>query len=219
MNPLLIDFETYNGTVEASNWGTPFGGATAGTGTVYAGPYAYGDETVTPTLAILAGRPPSMYAVAETVTQTRGWGMGGGIWMGCVDATGYKGVSFWVRGMSERAVFSFSIDMESTVRPDENNNAGGGTCPGTKDTCQAATKVDIPLTMDWTQVQLLWADFTPGMSAGTPVTVDGNNITGLGWSVPLPFILDPTVPADAAGPYVPVPGDLRINIDDISFIQ
>ena len=56
------------------------------------------------------------------------------------------------------------------------------------------------------------------MSGTTAVVPNGNNITGIGWSVPLQFQLDPTVPADAAGPYIAVPGDLVINIDDIAFI-
>ena len=65
---------------------------------------------------------------------------------------------------------------------------------------------------------ILWNEFTPGMSGTTSVVPDGNNINGLGWSVPLQFHLDPSVPADAAGPYIAIPGDLTINIDDIAFV-
>ena len=36
--------------------------------------------------------------------------------------------------------------------------------------------------------------------------------------MPLAFHLDPTVPADAAGPYVAIAGNLLIEVDDISFI-
>jgi hypothetical protein len=86
------------------------------------------------------------------------------------------------------------------------------------DTCKHPSKQDIPLTADWTQVQIPWADFTGGLSGSTAVVPNGNNITGLGWSLGLLFQLDPTVPADAAGPYVAVPGDLVINIDDIAFL-
>jgi hypothetical protein len=108
--------------------------------------------------------------------------------------------------------------MDSTVMPDAINPAGGGTCPGTMDTCKAPTKADIPLTADWTQVQILWADFAPGMSGTTAVVPNGNNITGFVWSVPLKFQLDPSAMGDAAGPYTAVPGNLVINIDDIAFI-
>jgi hypothetical protein len=70
--------------------------------------------------------------------------------------------------------------------------------------------------MDWTQVSLLWADFTPGMSGATTVVPNGNNLTGFGWTVPLMFALDATMPD--AGHYIGVPGNLVINIDDVAFI-
>jgi hypothetical protein len=141
--------------------------------------------------------------------------MGGGIWMGCADGSAYKGISFWVRGSTSSGVFSFSMTMESTAMPAA-NPAGGGTCPGTADTCKNPTKNDIPLTADWTQVQILWADFTPGLSGSTSVVPNGNNIAGLGWSVPLKFQLDPSNPD--AGNYIAVPGDIKIDFDDFSFI-
>ncbi len=218
MNPMLINFETYTGTVTADKFAAPFGGATAGTGTAYTGPYSYSDGSTTPTLAILAGRPPSNWAVSQEVKPARTWGMGGGIWINCVDASAYKGITFWVRGSGPLNVFKVSLNMDSTSMPDATNAAGGGICPGTKETCLPAEKADIPLTADWTQVSILWTDFKAGMSGTTAVAPNGNNVTGIGWSVPLQFQLDPTVPADAAGPWIAVPGDLVINLDDVSFI-
>jgi len=218
MNPVLVNFETYTGTVTADMFAAPFGGATAGTGNAYTGPYSYGDGSVTPTLAILAGRPPSNWAVSQTATAAHTWGMGGGIWMNCADASTYKGITFWVRGSGPLNVFNVSLNMENTSMPDAANAAGGGTCTGTTDTCKPATKSDLPLTADWTQVSILWADFTAGMNGTTTVIPNGNDVTGIGWTVPLKFQLDPTVPADAAGPYIAVMGDLVINIDDVSFI-
>jgi hypothetical protein len=144
--------------------------------------------------------------------------MGGGVWMGCADASAYKGISFWVRGTSGTGTFSFTLSMDSTDLPDSTNAAKGGICPGTKATCKAAEKDAIPITSDWTQVSILWSDFTPGMSGTSTVTPNGNNITGLGWSVPLAFEADPSKPADA-GVYIPVPESLTINIDDITFMQ
>jgi len=220
MNPVFLNFENYDGTVTADKYTTAFGGATPNTGTAYAGIYSFGDTSATPTLTLGAGHPPSSnWAVAQTVTQASTWGMGGGFWMGCADATAYKGISFWVRGSSGTGTFSFNVSMESTQMPLATNPAGGGTCPGTSDTCKDPSKANIPLTADWTQVQILWADFTPGMSGTTSVVPDGNNIAGLVWNVPLQYHLDPSVPADAAGPYIAIPGNLLINIDDITFIQ
>jgi hypothetical protein len=218
MNPMLVNFETYDGTVTADKFAAPFGGATMNTGTAYTGPYSYGDGSVTPTLAILAGRPPSNWAVSQTAMAAHTWGMGGGIWMNCADASAYKGITFWVRGSGPLNVFNVSLNMENTSMPDAASAAGGGTCTGTTDTCKPATKSDLPLTADWTQVSILWADFTPGMNGTTAVIPNGNIVTGIGWTVPLKFQLDPTVSADAAGPYIAVMGDLVINIDDVSFI-
>ncbi len=218
MNPVLINFETYDGTVAPDMFATAFGGTAPGMGTAYAGPYSYDDGSTIPTLAILAGRPPSNWAVSQTVTRASTWGMGGGIWMGCADASAYKGISFWVRGSGPLNVFNVSLTMGRVTPPDSTNPAGGGTCTAAIDTCKGATKNDIPLTADWTQVSLLWSDFTPGMAGTTTVVPDGSDITGFGWGVPLQFQLDPTVPADAAGPYIAVPGDLVINIDDVAFI-
>jgi hypothetical protein len=205
--------------VTADKFGTAFGGAAANMGSAYMGPYAFGDGSVTPMLNILAGHPPSNWAVAESAMQAKTWGMGGGFWMSnCVNASAYKGITFFVRGSGPLNVFSFNVSMDSTTLPDPTNAAGGGTCTGTASTCTPATKLNIPLTTDWTPVTLLWSDFTPGMNGSTPVIPNGDNIVGLGWSVPLMFQLDPSAGGDAAGPYVAVAGDLLINIDDVAFI-
>lgn len=167
----------------------------------------------------LAGiRWRSYWAGSESFSATV-WGMGGGIWMGCADATTYKGISFWVRGTSGTGTFSFSVSMDSTLLPDATNAAGGGTCPGTKDTCVGPSKANLPITSDWTQVQIMWSDFAAGMSGTTFVVANGDNITGFGWTVPLMFQRDNSVVADAAGAYVGVSEALQFDIDDISFIQ
>jgi len=216
--PVFLNFENYDGIVTADKYATAFGGTTANTGSAYAGVYSFGDGTAAPALSIMPGHPPSNWAASQSVAQASAWGMGGGVWMGCADASTYKGISFWVRGTSGTGTFSFNINMESTTLPDATNAAGGGTCPGTADSCKGPSKANLPLTSDWTQVQILWSDFAPGSSGTAAVVPDGNNITGLVWDVPLAFHLDPTVPADAAGPYVAIAGDLLIEVDDISFI-
>ena len=215
---MFLNFENYDGIVTADKYATAFGGTTANTGSAYAGVYSFGDGTAAPTLSIMPGHPPSNWAASQSVAQASAWGMGGGVWMGCADASTYKGISFWVRGSSGTGTFSFNINMESTTLPDAANAAGGGTCPGTTDSCKGPSKANLPLTSDWTQVQILWSDLAPGSSGTAAVVPDGNNITGLVWNVPLAFHLDPTVPADAAGPYVAIAGNLLIEVDDISFI-
>ena len=218
MSPVFMDFENYNGTVTVANYATAFGGTTVNTGSAYAGIYPYPESTgsTAPTLSILAGHPPSNWAGSETLQATQ-LGMGGGVWMGCADASAYTGISFWVRGTSGTGTFSFSISMESTRLPDATNPAGGGTCPGTSDTCKDPIKSSIPITSDWTQVTILWSDFTAGMSGTTSVVPNGENIAGMAWNVPLQFQLDPAHPD--GGNYIPVPATMLINIDDITFMQ
>jgi hypothetical protein len=219
MTPVFMNFEDYKGNTDPSMYGTAFGTTTVGMGTAYAGTLAYpeADGATAPTLSLGGGHPPSTWAATETLSATM-WGMGGGIWMGCADASAYKGISFWVRGTSGKSTFSFTLAMDSTDLPNAMNAAGGGICPGTKDTCKPAEKDNIPISSDWTQVSILWSDFTPGMSGTSTVTPNGNNITGLGWSVPLAFIADPSKAADA-GVYIPVPESLSFDIDDITFMQ
>ena len=220
VTPVLLDFESYNGMVTATNYAEAFGGATVNSGNAYTGIYSYPEAMggTLPPLSIVAGHPPSNWAGSESWSATM-WGMGGGVWMGCADASAYKGISFYVRGTSGTGTFSFTVAMDSTDMPNATNPAGGGTCPGTTAaTCAAPIKNGIPLTSDWAPVTLLWSDFTPGVSGTTQVVPNGNNITGFGWSVPLAFQADPTMPADA-GVYVPVPESLRIDIDDITFMQ
>src|SRR4029077_12566627 len=71
MQPVLVNFENYDGTVTADKYATAFGGATVGTGNAYAGPFSYGDGSATPTLSILAGHPPSTWAVSQNVTAAK----------------------------------------------------------------------------------------------------------------------------------------------------
>lgn len=218
MNPLLVDFENYNGMVTADKYGTPYGGPMVNTGTSYMGPMSWGDGSATPTLSILAGHPPGMWGLSQTVTKASKWGMGGGFWMSCVNASTFKGISFWVRGSVPDAKFSFILHMDNTTLPDAVDPAGGGTCPGTADTCKPAAKADIPITMDWTQVQIPWADFTPGTSGTTSVVPNGDNVSGFSWSVNVPFVADPASPDPMMPSYIAMPSDLLFNLDDLSFI-
>ena len=182
MNPVLINFETYTGTVTADMFAAPFGGATVGTGTAYTGPYSYSDGSTTPTLAILAGRPPSTWAVSQEVKPARTWGMGGGIWINCVDASAYKGITFWVRGSGPPNVFKVSPEHGQHVDARRGERGRRRHLPRHQETCLPAEKADIPLTADWTQVQILWTDFKAGLSGTTAVIPNGNNVTGDSYS-------------------------------------
>ena len=78
--------------------------------------------------------------------------------------------------------------------------------------------MQVAVTTDWTPVSLMWSQFVGGMSGGSPVTVTGDNITGLQWNVALQYVLDPAAMGDAGGAYIPMAADLLVNIDDVQFI-
>ena len=207
----IADFENYNGTTTIDKYGFAFGGPTNGTAGVYSGPYAYAGGTDVPVLAIRAGHAGN-YGLTLDTTPATAWGQGLGFWMGCVNASAYKGITFWVRGDVPSGVFSFAVNMESTTVPDANNVAGGGTCPGTADTCKAPTKSAIPIGIDWSQVSVPWADLTGGLSGTAPVVASGDTITGFTLQMALNYAGN-----DDAG-YAPVSGNISFAIDDIAFM-
>jgi len=207
----IADFENFNGTTAIDKYAFAFGGAVNGTAGVYGGPYGYAGGTDMVSLAILAGHAGN-YGLTESTMNATNWGQGLGFWMGCVNASAYKGVTFWVRGTVPSGVFSFSLNMDSTTLPDAMNAAAGGTCPGTADTCKAPSKSDIPIGVDWTQVSILWADLAGGLSGATPVVANGDNVTGFTLLMALTY----TGNEDAG--YSAVPGDISFAIDDIAFV-
>jgi collagen type VII alpha len=207
----IADFETFTGTTTVDKFVFAFAGPTNGTAGVYGGAYGYAGGTDAVTLAILAGHTGN-YGLTESTTPATSWGQGLGFWMGCVNASAYKGVTFWVRGTVPSGVFSFALNMESTTLPDMTNPAGGGTCPGTSDTCVAPAKSGIPISMDWTQVSVAWADLTGGLSGTTAVTATGDTMTGMTLQMDLTY----ANPDDAG--YTAVAGDISFAIDDIAFM-
>jgi len=207
----IADFENFDGATAVDKYAFAFGGAVNGMAGVYGGAYGYAGGTDVVSLAILAGHTGN-YGLTESTMPATNWGQGLGFWMGCVNASAYKGVTFWVRGTVPSGVFSFSLNTENTTLPDSKNAAAGGTCPGTADTCKAPTKSDIPISVDWTQVSILWADLTGGLSGTTPVVANGDNITGFTLLMALTY----TGSEDAG--YTAVPGDISFAIDDIAFV-
>ena len=207
--PLLVNFDTYDGTNPVTNWVFAFNAPAGATNTVYAGFYEYDDGTGTPLLSMPAsGANASKYAISISNTQASGWGGALGMWMGCVDASAYQGISFWVKGTTPTGKASFSFTTENTSAPDT-TGYGGGTCSGT---CKGPW-VDFPVTTTWTQVLVPWGTFTPGMANGANVTTTGNGITGLTYNVSLNYV----AAAGDAG-YVAAPGAYNLAIDDIEFI-
>jgi hypothetical protein len=219
MNPVITDFETYNGMVDIAQYGFAFGGALPGTGTAYGGPYGFSGVANTGTinyaLSFVAGHTGN-WAVSYAVTNETVWGGGMGFWLNCVNASAYRGISFWVRGQTISGFLAVALPLEDTSLPDAVNPAGGGTCIGTDVTCVTPSAINLPVTLDWQQYMLPWTMFTGGLRAGAPLIASGDNIVGLVFSSSLNYVANPL--DGGLPPYVPVPGDLTFQIDEISFL-
>jgi hypothetical protein len=215
--PLIADFEGYDGVIAPADYHWTFGGAAAGQLGVNAGAYIFGDMTAEPALTLLAGHGGN-YGLTASVTNASGWGMGFGFYVldqsyapACIDASAYKGITMWVRGSVPTETFSFTVTMSQAAL-----TSAGGSCTGTDDTsCKAPTASALPISMTWTQVDILWADLIGGLSGpATPLAANGDNITGFGFSANLKF--EPE--SEGSETYVPVPGDVTVVVDDIAFI-
>ena len=137
-----------------------------------------------------------------------------GVWMGCVDATSYQGITFWVRGSTPLGQTTITLAMEDTSPPAEDNPAEGGTCIAASDDDCVGPQATVTVTDTWTQVTLAWSDFTAGVgSSGASVPASGDNITGIGFGVNLEWIEDP----NNAGTWIPIEGAYELVIDDVAF--
>jgi hypothetical protein len=208
-SPLIADFEGYDGTTAATAWGWAFNAAAGTANAVYAGLYDSNDGTGSPVLAIVApGYNASKYTAKISNTQASAWGGQLGMWMGCVDASAYQGISFWVQGTVPGNSATMTLATEATAAPDT-TGYGGGTC--TTGTCAPAS-ITFPVSSTWSQVLVAWATFTPGTANGGNVTTTGNGITGLSWNAGLSWA------AIGDGGYAPTPAAYDLSVDDVQFI-
>ena len=211
-DPLLANFEGYDGTTAADKWGWAFNAPSGSAKAVYAGLYEYDDGTGSPAVSIAGpGSNDSKYgAKLATGSQASKWGGALGIWMGCVDASAYQGISFWVKGTAPTNSGTMTLASEATSAPNKDDPAGGGTC--TSGTC-AAPSIEFPVSSTWTQVLVKWDALKPGTANGSTVTTTGKDITGLSWGVSLAYA---SAGGDAA--YTPVAASYDLEVDDIQLI-
>jgi hypothetical protein len=211
--PGIATFDTYDGGSDLSTWSFALGGD-ASTGIV-AGTFGYGDRANSraETFDMTTGYN-SLYGlrVADTASQQYGGGLG--IWISeCLNATKFSGLSFWARGVAPTGKAKISVLMQET-QPAVAAKAEykTGTCQGVADTTCVHPHYEFAVTNAWAQVQVPWASFSGGSSAGTPVAADGHNIFQVQWDVGLVWM-----PGEAAGTYVAVPGAYEIEIDTVTF--
>jgi hypothetical protein len=211
--PMVADFETYDGTMALTgspSFGWAFNAPAGTAGAVYAGLYSWSDNTGTPLLSMVApGCNASKWAASNSNTNSTAYGGGLGMWMGCIDASAYLGISFYVQGSAPTGSIKFVMDTEATSSPDT-TGFGGGTCTSG---C-VAPYIVLPVSATWTQVLAPWNQFTAGTANGATVTTTGNNITGLSWNVGLNSTANPP----GSTTYVPVPSAYNVNVDNVQFI-
>jgi hypothetical protein len=81
---------------------------------------------------------------------------------GCIDSTGYHGVSFWAQGTSGAMQFGVSVGTVESV-----DIAGGGICDDSMDAgaCKDFTAKETLPGATWTQFQVPWSSFVGGIVA------------------------------------------------------
>lgn len=209
--PLIADFDGYDGATAIGEWSFPLGGdqsvgVLAGT-FVYGDDHLEGDQDVPETAGMVDGND-STYALSIADTEADEYGGGMGLWMSeCVDASTFDGISLWVRGNAPAGEAKLTLLMEETTPI-----ADDGTCDGTTDEGCVQPSVLFPVTDEWKQIELSWADFDPGDSNGTAVTPDGHNI----WQIQFDIGLEWT-DEDGDEVYEPTPAPYELVVDDITF--
>lgn len=231
-SPTLINFENYNAMSDAG-FNTYFG---SGSSVGYIGPYAYSGGGpgggVNWTLSPVTGRTGGPidggqdWALDMKLTQESAYGGGLGFWMSCVNASTYKGITFWARGQTPAGTCSadagggscFAVQL-STAATTVVGDGGAGTCAGTSTTCVSPQATNLPLSITWTQYQIPWANFSGGMATGAAYTPDGNGLAGLTFVVSLTWTAsDAGTAPDGATTYVPVPATIDFQVDDIGLM-
>ena len=166
---------------------------------VKGGAYAYYDETDPNSefaFEIIEPGHESNRALAVQVTEAKTWGAGMGLWFRCLDASGFAGFTFWMRGVAPSGVVEVSIGS-----PAVDPVSDGGTCPD--DSVCTNPIAMAELSEDWTQVSLKWSDFADGMNGDQQVPATGSDLTGINIHIVHDF-----------GPA----SDLELVVDDFQFL-
>lgn len=216
-SPSITNFDDYAGGNPASytyyvNGKPPAAGSALGAiqhiddGSAANGTSVVGTEMV-------PGRAGSGYALQISDTNAVNWGgllslyFPGSAGPGCLDASAYSGIEFWIKGSSPSGNAGVSLNLLDTVP-----TSSGGLCSGTgSGDCRAAT-LQFALPADpetWMKVQVPWSALTPGLGSGAAcVPVTGQNLSQI---VIQPFMRYP--PPN----YMFAPGAYQISVDDLSF--
>lgn len=185
--PLVTDFESYDGATVALDWGFEFNDDGTGTNVLYGGFFDASDGSGTPSLDMV-GSDTSVWAVSASNTEASDWGGGIGIWLGCMDASSYTGISLAVRGSTPN---SNAVDVSISV-----------------DGLTGSVRKTITVTDLLKTFEIPFADFTNEYEE----TTNGDNIIGLAINAVMVWVQD-----ESTEEWNPVPGGYEIVVDDITF--
>ncbi len=123
--------------------------------------------------------------------------------LGCVEPTGYNGISFWAEGTSGASTFGVTIGtVESVPIPD-------GACDNSADAASCGdftAKYTLPAV--WTQFQVPWSSFTGGHVTSGCATAPGSGIIRIQF---FPYELY------APPAYTISPMPYTMTVDDVEF--
>jgi hypothetical protein len=214
--PLIADFDDYESGDAASytyyvSASAPAEDVLGGVLHIDDGSAADGSEITT---EMVTGTDGSGYALQVANTNATDWGgllmfyfMGSGSTLSCLNAQGYSGVEFSIKGSSPSGRFGVNLGMLDTIPSADDGLCDSSDAAACKD---ANLEFSLPADADtWETIQVPWSAFTPGVGTSIScVPVTGQNIVRL---VIQPFMNYP--PPDytfEAGPYA-------IAVDDVRF--
>lgn len=185
--PVVADFEGYDGATVALDWSFEFNDDGSGMNVLYGGFFDASDMSGTPSLDMV-GSDASLWAVRATNTEASEWGGGIGIWLGCMDASSYTGLSLAIRGSTPN---SNAVDVAISV-----DGLSGG------------VRKTVTVTDLFTTFQIPFSDFTNEYDE----TTNGSNINGL--SVNAIMLWEQDLDTEE---WFPIPGGYELVVDDIGF--
>ena len=213
--PSIANFDDYSGTAAGSYTytmsGKPPAEAVRGAILHIDDGSAATDDTSVVTTEMVTGEGDVGYALQISNTNATVWG---GLLMfyfpygsPCLDARDFGGIEFSVKGTSPSGRFGSTIGMLDTTPTTDSGLCSNPTSSDCKD---ATFEFRLPASAtEWTQVQVPWSAFTPGIGSNTScVPATGQNILRI---VIQPFMDYP--PPD----YMFEPGAYTLAVDNVRF--
>ena len=218
--PAVADFDDYVAGTAASSYAYYVNANPPAANAVLGGFLHIGDGSDTNggtsviATEMVTGEGGAGYAVQISNTNATNWGgillfffPSSGATPTCLNAESYRGIEFSIKGASASGRIGVNVGMRDTIPTADNGLCGNATA---SDCRNANIELTLPANnATWTQVQVPWSAFTPGVGSGRScVPLTGQNIVNLAIQ---PFMSYP--PPD----YKLQPGPYSIAVDNVRF--